>query len=109
MASPMDPPDVSDLEDALDALERERLDACRSILDTVMRTHPTGSVDPQEVNVEEDSLPQKAWACVELSRQRLEDERVTSARVMLHSAIEHAAGRVDPDERSPEPGFQFED
>lgn len=101
----MDGPDPDTLRTAIEALEDERLERAGEALHEALGEHPTGAIEVEDVDAEASSLAEKAWSCVELARRRLDEERVTSARVMLHSAVEHAEGNIDPDETLPEAGM----
>lgn len=89
----MQAPDAARLREALDAIQDDDPAACRSILDELLAHAPAGDRSFHEIE-DPSSLEEKAWICVELSRQRLDEDRLVSARVMLHSAIDHAEDQV---------------
>jgi hypothetical protein len=102
----MDPPDPERLRAALAHLQDEVVDEAREALDRVLAEHPTGEVDPDRHDAEATSLEEKAWLCAGLARERLDEGKATSARVLLHSAVDHAEGEVEPDP-TPDQGGVF--
>lgn len=89
----MKPPDPDALREALEAIEAEDRERSVELLDRLLGARPA-SLDPYPDLQGEASLAEKAWACVALSRDRLEEGKLAIARVSLHSAIDHAEDNV---------------
>lgn len=99
----MDAPDSQALERALDAIQANDADGCTRILEEVLQAHPTGEIDVAALDGAGAGMAEKAWACVGLARQRIDEGRHAVVRVMLRSAIDHAREEVEEGGRM-EPG-----
>lgn len=105
----MEAPDADELERALEAIQDERVEECERILKQVQIAGPGREEGYHHVRVgtgdEDESSPaEKAWVCVDLALERLEEERFAIVRASLHSAIDHVRGEVQPGTSVDDPG-----
>lgn len=91
----MTSPDPEALRDALAAIEDEDAERCRSILEGELEAGPPASAGYAELDDEDASIEEKAWACVALASDRLDEGKFAIVRVTLRSAIDHAEGTVE--------------
>lgn len=93
----MTSPDPDRLREALEAIEDEDTERCRSLIDAVLEVGPPDLAGYADLDDAEASIEEKAWACVALASERLDQGKLAIVRVTLRSAIDHAEGTVEPE------------